>query len=459
MPHRNLLLLLATALISFACYVRAEQNPYARYIASGYSVIDRWALQETPDQELFEGAMRGMIDVLRKSGDQHSAFVNEELHERFREDLTQQFGGVGVRIRLLGEPPLPTVVGPPQPGTPAFLAGIRSGDRITAINGQPIILMEMDGILQLMRGPVGEPITLAIQHLDEESIQNTELTRAMITIDSICGDLRGSDDHWNFRLAGDPRLGYVRILSFGDKTVDELTHVLADLAAEGDAPEGKAMPIEGLILDVRDNAGGTLDAAVGICDLFLRAGRTIITTRGRDQETRDRFVSTGSGGYTELPLAVLINQDSASASEILAACLQDYGRAVVLGQRSYGKGTVQKLFTHIESGRSLLKLTSATYWRPNEQNIHRMPGDDQQATWGVRPNSGFEVVLDETENLQWRKYRSRRDLLGNKPSGSLVDQLDKADQLDGETIALPQSFGDRALRQAVETLQLQLAKE
>ena len=233
MPHRNLLLLLATALISFACYVRAEQNPYARYIASGYSVIDRWALQETPDQELFEGAMRGMIEVLRKSGDQHSAFVNEELRERFREDLTQQFGGVGVRIRLLGEPPLPTVVGPPQPGTPAFLAGVRSGDRITAINGQPIILIEMDGILQLMRGPVGEPITLAIQHLDEESIQNTELTRAMITVDSIYGDLRDSNGHWNFRLADDPSLGYVRILSFGDKTVDELTRVLARLDRPG----------------------------------------------------------------------------------------------------------------------------------------------------------------------------------------------------------------------------------
>ncbi len=463
MPHRNLLLLLATALISYACYVRAEQNPYARYIASGYSVIDRWSLQDTPDQDLFEGAMRGMIDVLRQSGDQHSAFVNEKQRDRFREELTQQFGGVGVRIRLLGEPALPTVVGPPKPGTPAFHADIRSGDRILAINSRPTLEMGMNDVLLMMRGPVGKPITLAVRHLGEQNSQDFELTRAMITVDSIYGDLHDDNGQWNFRLADNPRVGYIRIISFGDKTVAELTRVLADLTAEGDASG-----IEALILDVRDNAGGTLDAAVGICDLFLRAGRTIITTRGRDQKTRDRFVSTGSGGYTELPLAVLINHDSASASEILAACLQDYGRAVVLGQRSYGKGTVQKLFTHIESGRSLLKLTSATYWRPSEQNIHRMPGDTEQATWGVRPNSGFEFAQNEKEYLQWRRYRSRRDLLGDKPKGALADQLDKADQqaadqakadrAEKESSSSPGAFSDRALQHAVKYLQLQLAE-
>ena len=466
MPHRNLLLLLATAVISYACYVRAEQNPYARYLASGYSAIDRWSLQDTPDQELFEGAMRGMIEVLRKSGDPHSAFVNERIHERFREEMTQQFGGVGVRIRLLGEPALPTVVGPPEPGTPAHQAGVLSGDRILAIHGQSTSEMAMDEVLRQMRGPVGEVLRLSIRHASEETsqkVQEVELTRAMITIDSICGDLRDADGHWDFRLRDDSRIGYVRIISFGDKTVEELTRVLADLTADGEVA-----PVQSLILDVRDNAGGTLDAAVGICDLFLRAGRTIITTRGRDGETRDRFVSTGSGGYTELPVAVLINHDSASASEILAACLQDYGRAVVLGQRSYGKGTVQKLFTHIESGRSLLKLTSATYWRPSEQNIHRMPNDNEQATWGVRPNPGFEIEQNEQGNLHWRRYRSRRDLLGDKPSGPLVDQLDEADQQGADPQGegqngqdrdrLPESYVDRALQRAIEYLQIPLAE-
>jgi len=446
MPHRNLLLLLATTLISLACYARAEQNPYARYVAAGYSVIDRWSLQDAPDQQLFEGAMRGMIDVLHKSGDEHSDFIDEEQRDGFREGLSQQFGGVGVRIRLLGEPTLPTVVGPPEPGTPAFHADIRSGDSILAIDDQPTAEMEMADVLRLMRGPAKKPITLTIRHTGEENTHEVELVRAIITVDSIYGDLRDENGLWNFRLQEDPRIGYLRITKFGDKTETELARALAKLAEES-LPN----PIDALILDVRDNHGGALDAAVGISDLFLRAGRTIVTTRGRDQVTHERFVSTGNGGFTELPLAVLINHESASASEIVAACLQDYNRAVVIGQRTYGKGTVQRLM-RIESGRSLLKLTSATYWRPSEQNIHRMPGDNEQATWGVRPNPGYEVLLDEQQYLEWRQYRRRRDLLGDNPDGPLAEQLN---QEDG---TLPPAYVDQALQHAVEHLQTQITE-
>jgi len=379
MPHRNLLLLFAATLISYACYVRAEQNPYARYIAAGYSAIDRWSLQNAPDQELFEGAMQGMIDVLRKSGDEHSAFVNRQQRAGFRADLTQQFGGIGVRIRMLGEPSLPTIVGPPEPKTPAFHAGLRSGDRILEINGQTTAGIAQEEVLRLMRGPVGEPIRLAIRHLEANQQQQVVLTRAMVMVDSVYGDLRNEQGEWDFRLPADPRIGYLRITKFGDQTYAELTRVLSYLTTPQSLQQDNK-PIAGLILDVRDNYGGALDAAVDISDLFLRAGRTIVTTRDREQETRDRFVSTGKGDYLEVPLAVLINNDSASASEIVAACLQDYGRAVIVGQRSYGKGTVQRLFTHIEAGRSLLKLTTATYWRPNEHNIHRMPGWRQRAS-------------------------------------------------------------------------------
>jgi carboxyl-terminal processing protease len=447
MPHRNLLLLFATAVIAYACYVRAEQNPYARYVAAGYSTIDRWALQDTPDQELFEGAMRGMVDVLRKSGDEHSAFVNQQRNSSFREELTQQFGGVGVRIRMLGKPSVPTVVGPPQPGTPAYHADIRSGDRILEINGQPSAGMTISDVLNLMRGPVGESLTLAIQHEGETASQETELTRATIIVDSIYGDLRDEEGNWIFRLEEDPRLGYVRITTFGDKTVAELTQVLADLT---NADRGT--PISALIIDVRDNHGGALDAAVDISDLFLRAGQTIVTTRGSDRVARDRFVSTGRGDYSKLELAILINQESASASEIVAACLQDYGRAIVIGQRTFGKGTVQRLFSHIEAGRSLLKLTTATYWRPSEQNIHRMPGDDESATWGVRPNPGYDVPQDEQDYLQWRKYRSRRDLFGEKLGGALAAQLDKEDG------RLPESYVDPLLQRAVVHLQSRLTE-
>jgi carboxyl-terminal processing protease len=436
MSCRNLLLLIATGFVSYVCYLRGEQNPYARYVAAGYSVIDRWALEDVPDEELFEGAMRGMVGVLAEHGDEHSRFVNKEERDAFREDLTQEFGGVGVRIRMLGKPPWLTVIGPPEPGTPAFTVDIRSGDRILAINGKPTRSMKLLDVLKQMRGPVGEPVVLSLIHQGETEPIDVTLTRAVITVESILGDVRSKDNDWRFRLAQEPRLGYVQIIKFGDKTEAELTRVLATITSEG---------IEGLILDVRDNHGGAFDAAVGISDLFLRAGQQIVTTRGRDGVTRDRFVSTGRGGYTEIPMVVLINQDSASASEILAGCLQDYERAAIVGQRTYGKGTVQRLL-RVESGRSLLKLTSATYWRPSEKNIHRMPGAGENEDWGVSPDEGLEVALDDDEFLQWRQYRRRRDVFGERRDGLLFEQIDAE---DGE---LPDEFVDRALELAINLL-------
>lgn len=446
MSRRNMSLLVATVLISYACYVRAEQNPYARYVAASYSVIDQWALEDVPDQMLFEGAMLGMIDVLRKNGDQHSQFINETQRDAFREDLTQEFGGVGIRIRFLGNPAVLTVVGPPEPGSPAFSADIYSGDQIVAINEQLTSEMKIGDILKLIRGPAGEPVVLSVLHQDESEPQNISIVRSVITKESIRGDLRDSEGNWQFRLKSDPKIGYLRITSFGDKTEAELIRALATLASQEGQPD-----VEALILDVRDNYGGALDAAVGISDIFLRAGLPIVTTRGRDQVERDRFVSTGSGDYAEIPLVVLINHNSASAAEILAACLQDYNRATVMGERSYGKGTVQRLM-RIESGRSLLKLTSATYWRPSEKNIHRMPDDTESDQWGVLPNKDFEIALDDDEHLQLRKFRLRRDLLGVSTNGALAEQIDQEDGI------LPDDFTDRVLQRATSYLQSQLAK-
>ncbi len=474
MPYRNMLLLSLMGVASYACYVRAEHNPYSRYVASGFSLIDHWALAGVPDQELFEGAMHGMVAVLSQHGDEHSSFVDERERQDFRENLLQEFGGIGVRIRLLGDPPQPTVVGPPEPGTPAFHTDIRSGDRIVAIDGQPTAGMVMLEVLHLMRGKPGTWITLTLHHAEpkkqdvrplaegssveqsregqvlaagQQSIE-VRLQRATITVDSILGDLRGKDGHWRYRLVGDRRIGYIRITQFGDKTVDELTLVLADLT-ESQGDSSARAGVEALILDMRDNYGGALDAAVAISDLFLQGGQTILITRGRDQKIRDRYVSTDQGAYTEIPLVVLINHNSASASEIVAACLQDYGRAVVIGERSYGKGTVQRLM-RLESGRSLLKLTSATYWRPSGKNIHRMPHDTQADQWGVKPNPGFVIKLDEEQYLNWRKYRRRRDLIGHGSSGDLAARID---QEDGQ---LPDAFTDNALDLAVEYLRREL---
>lgn len=442
MSLRNLLLLLSTAIVSYACYVRAEQNPYARYVASSYAIIDRWSLVNPPDQELFDGALQGMVEVLNRRGDEHSMFVNERGRDSFREDLIQEFGGIGVRILQLGDPPLLTIVGPPEPGSPAASSDIRSGDQIVAIDGKETAAMEMQEVLTLMRGPVGSAVVLSVVHEGTTEPVDIEIVRDTITVESILGDYRDEENRWQFHLLSDTRIGYMRITKFGDKTEEELTRHLAELTADG---------VKALILDVRDNYGGALDAAVGISDLFLRAGLPIVTTRDRDEQVRERFVSTGRGGYLDLPLAVLINHNSASAAEILAACLQDYDRAVIVGKRTYGKGTVQRLMP-IESGRSLLKLTAATYWRPSGDNIHRMPGDTEDDPWGVRPNEGFEIPLDEEQYLLWRKYRYRRDILGPRQEGSLAEQFDEQDG------RLPETFTDEVLDLATGYLQSKIGE-
>jgi carboxyl-terminal processing protease len=433
MSYRNLLLLFTTAVVSYACYVRAEQNPYARHVAAGFSVIDRWALEDAPDQELFNGAMHGMVSVLHRFGDQHSEFVDAKQQAAFSEEYDQEFGGVGIRLRLLGESKMPTVIGLPEPGTPAAGADIRLADRIEAVDGNATAGLDLEEVTDMVRGKVGEPVTLTIRRPGADQTHVVRIVRDIINVESILGDVRRKDGRWDFLVRKEPRIGFVRIIKFGDKTAAELERILRDLSREA---------LKGLIIDVRDDAGGSLEAAVQISDLFLPAGREIVITKDRDGTVRDRFVSTGAGRYVDLPLAMLIDHNSASASEIVAACLQDYGRAKIVGGRSYGKGTVQRL-VRIESGRSLLKLTSATYWRPSGKNIHRMAENDASAEWGVMPDAGFQVNLDENGYEAWRTYRLRRDLIGEGVDASLAAELARE---DGD---VPADYRDEALERAV----------
>ncbi|MCC6494400.1 MAG: S41 family peptidase [Pirellulales bacterium] len=439
MSYRNLVLLLVALLISYACYVRAEQNPYARYVAAGFSAIDRWALKDAPDEELFNGAMHGMIAVLHRMGDEHSEFVDAAQQAAFNEDYDQEFGGVGIRLRMLGEPPMPTVIGLPEPGSPAEGADIRLGDRIEAVDGAATTGLDLEQITAMVRGPVDVPVTLTLRRAGAAQSHAVTVVRAIVNVESVLGDVRGSDGRWNFLVGEQPRIGYVRIIKFGDKTAAELSRIVAELTAGG---------LAGLVIDVRDDAGGSLQAATEISDLFLPAGRPIVVTRDRDGEERERYVSTGSALYTGLPLAVLVDRNSASASEIVAASLQDYDRAVVIGERSYGKGTVQRIMW-VESGRSLLKLTTATYWRPSGKNIHRMPQDDQADEWGVTPNEGFLVKLDDEAYRTWRQYRQRRDLMGEGLDAALAAELTRA---EGE---IPADYVDEALKRAVAYLSAQ----
>jgi carboxyl-terminal processing protease len=211
-----------------------------------------------------------------------------------------------------------------------------------------------------------------------------------------------------------------------------------------------------VILDLRNNAGGLLDAAVETCDLFLDGGR-IVSTRGRDRRERSVFDARPAVSLPpHVPLAILINKYSASASEIVAACLQDHQRAVVIGERTWGKGTVQNLLK-IEGGRSALKLTTASYWRPSGKNIHRGQDVGEEADWGVRPDPGFEVRLNDEEMEQVRLARRQRDLGRDASSGGQPSSESPAVENASVDSATEGMTGDdRQLRKAVEYLQERL---
>lgn len=427
MPQRNLLILAFALAVSYACYLCGQQNPFARYAAHALSQIRSDALEHVPNEELFNAALGGMVDVLHKHGDEHSQFISRDDADPFRAELRQQFGGIGVRIRFVGDPPQLTIVGAPDPGTPAATSHIRSGDRVLAIDDHATEGMTMSDVLHAMRGAPGQTVRLTIQHAAGERPETVALVRDVIVVDSILGDRRNAEGGWEFRDADNPDIAHVRITAFGNKTPEELAHILTKLKEEG---------VKGVVLDLRDNPGGALDAAVAICDMFLPANLPIVETRGRDGAVRARYTTSGKGVFQKLLLAVLVNQNSASASEIVAACLQDHHRAAIVGQRSYGKGTVQQLIP-IESGQSLLKLTAASYWRPSGKNIHRRPSDTDADDWGVLPDTDLAVPLDDKQYEAYTKYRDDRDLAPpSQPSDSTAEA----------------PFADLPLQKAVECL-------
>jgi carboxyl-terminal processing protease len=439
MSRRTLLILLLAVVLSYACYLRGEQNPFARYASEGLETVQKDALDAVSGRELFDGAMRGMVGVLRKHGDQHSEYQNEAEASRLRSEIHQQFGGIGVRIGFLGEKHRLAIVAPPDLDTPAARAKLQPGDFILAINDQSTDGIEMAEVLKLVRGKPGTALRLKIESPSQPEPRTVELVREVINTESVMGDRRDKDGSWQFRLERDPQIALVRITSFGDRTAAEFANVMSKLTADG---------VRAIVLDLRYNPGGSLEAAVAVCQMMLPADKIIVETRGRGQVLLHRYVSTADGRYANLPLAVLVDQNSASAAEIVAACLQDHGRAIVIGQRSYGKGTVQQLLP-VESGKSLLKLTWASFWRPSGANIHRAVGVPEDANWGVSPDPGHESKLSPEEYKTYLAYREKRDGFGH------IDEKD-ADSTDRDLAAKVTGFVDKPLQLAVEYLQNKL---
>lgn len=373
-----------------------EDYELIRLFADALDQVERNYVKEVDRKVLVEAAIQGMMSKL----DPHSNFIAPSDLEKFTSNIENEFGGIGITVSTqTGE----LVVTTPLYGTPAYRAGIRGGDKISEIEGEPTKGITIDDAIKRMKGKLGTSVKLTIIHALDGSSETKDVPRELIRVDSVLGDSRKADDTWNFILEEQKKIGYIRITSFSRHTTDELRSALQELTTQG---------VKGLVLDLRWNPGGLLPAAIEICDLFVADGR-IVSTAGRSIAER-KWDAKKEGTFDTFPIAILVNGSSASASEILAACLQDHGRAVVIGQRTYGKGSVQNII-ELDDGKSALKLTTAGYLRPSGRNIDRKPGATPDDEWGVKPNDGFEVKLSDEEIEEFFAQRRKWEAIVAHP--------------------------------------------
>jgi carboxyl-terminal processing protease len=329
-------------------------------------------VEEVSDQQLIEAAINGMLSSL----DPHSSYMNAKNFRDMQVQVRGEFGGLGIEVTM--ENNLIKVVSPID-DTPASKAGLKPGDLITHIDGEPVVGLSLNEAVERMRGPVNSDIKLTIRREGKDPFE-VKLTRAVIKIQSVKYHLEGND------------IGYIRITSFNEQTDSGLQSAVKALKSQSDNK------LAGIVLDLRNDPGGLLDQAIAVSDDFLEQGE-IVSTRGRHPEDGQRYNARPGDITNGLPMVVLINGGSASASEIVAGALQDHHRAVLLGTRSFGKGSVQTIIQL--PGHGAMRLTTARYYTPSGRSIQAK---------GIEPDIVVEPA--KIEKLNVAEGRHEADLRG-----------------------------------------------
>ncbi len=403
-------------------------------LADTVDQVDRNYVKKVDRRELMEAAIKGVLSKL----DPYSNYIGRDEAGHFKDTVENQFGGIGIQITM-DENQLKILS--PLVGTPGYKAGLLAGDRITKIGDESTADVSLDDAVRKLKGEAGTSVTLTVVHPGKTKPVTITVKREVIHIDTVLGDKRKSDDAWDFMLDADKKIGYIRITTFSRDTAQDLKKAIEEL---------KGRKLKGLILDLRFNPGGLLTSAVDTCDMFLKEGR-IVSTEGRNTPKKVWDATKKSDVITAVPMVILVNHYSASASEIVSACLQDHSRAIVVGERTWGKGSVQNVI-ELEDGKSLLKLTTASYQRPNGHNIHRFPDAKESDEWGVMPNPGYEVKLSDAEMAEVLLDRRDRDIVMAKNADAKPGDASKEKRDPHHQAA------DRQLQKAIDYLSTEIAK-
>ncbi|CAI8826633.1 Carboxy-terminal-processing protease [Methylococcus capsulatus] len=368
-----------------------------------YGRIQQDYVEPVPDDKLLEDAIRGMLSGL----DPHSTYLDQEQYNELKVGTTGQFGGLGIEVGM--ENGFVKVIAPID-DTPAFHAGIKAGDLIIRLDDKPVKGMSLNDAVKMMRGEPGSPIVLTVVREGVEQPLKITITRDIIKIKSVKS--RILEDGY----------GYLRITSFQSKTGDNVIEAIDEMKKKG--------ALKGLVLDLRNNPGGVLNAAVAVSDAFLESG-LIVYTDGRVEDAKMRFSATPNDVIGGAPMVVLINGGSASASEIVAGALQDHKRAVIMGEKTFGKGSVQTILPTSNGG--AVKLTTARYYTPSGRSI--------QAE-GITPDVPISrVKLEMAAKSEFAPIKEA-DLTGHlsndkaKKGGEAKDAKDKESDKVDDTLAL-----------------------
>jgi carboxyl-terminal processing protease len=319
------------------------------------SIVQNQYVDETAPKELIYSAIKGTLRGL----DPHSSFLDPESYREMQVETSGSFGGLGIEITLRDD--ILTVVSPID-GTPAYRAGLQAGDRIVKIDGLATKDMQLSDAVKKMRGKPGTKVTISIVREGWTEPKDYEIQREQIRVHSVrTHDLGGG-------------IGYVKLRQFQEQTAHDLDQVLDKFAKDG---------VKAIVLDLRNNPGGLLTSAVEVTEKFIEDGKLVVYTEGRVRNQNMRFSAHAKKAYNTIPMVVLVNQGSASASEIVAGALQDYGRAIVVGVQTFGKGSVQTIIP-LSDG-SGLRLTTAKYFTPKGRSIHGK---------GISPDIVVEVPKD-----------------------------------------------------------------
>ncbi|WP_165771917.1 S41 family peptidase [Niveispirillum lacus] len=332
-------------------------------------------VEEVSDEQLIEAAIDGMLTSL----DPHSSYLNKKNFADMRVQTRGEFGGLGIEVTT--ENGFVKVISP-MDDTPAARAGVQPGDYITHLNDEQIVGLSLNEAVEKMRGPVGSDIKVTIRRPSMAEPIQLSLTRASIKVQSV-------------RFRAEDNVGYIRISSFNEQTQPGLDKAMAKLK------EQLGPKLIGYVLDLRNNPGGLLDQAVSVSDTFLDKGREIVSTRGRGGKEGDRYTAKPGDVADGLPVVVLINGGSASASEIVAGALQDHKRAIILGTQSFGKGSVQTIIP-LQGQQSAMRLTTSRYYTPAGKSIQQL---------GITPD--IEVQPAKIEELAAAGQRRREADLPN----------------------------------------------